>query len=41
MFGNRILRRIVGSKMEEVTGEEENCISRSFIICNFHKMLSA
>jgi hypothetical protein len=35
VFENRVLRRIFGPKVEEVTGE--NCIMSSFIICKTRK----
>jgi hypothetical protein len=31
VFENRVLRGIFGPKRDEVTGEGENCILRSFI----------
>jgi hypothetical protein len=31
MFENRVLRRVFGTKRDEVKGE--NCITRSFMIC--------
>jgi hypothetical protein len=31
VFENRVLRKIFGTKRDEVTGE--NCITRSFVIC--------
>jgi hypothetical protein len=33
MFENRVLRRIFGPKRVDVTGDEGNCIMRSFITC--------
>jgi hypothetical protein len=33
VFENRVLRRIFGPKRDEVTGNGENCIMRSFVIC--------
>jgi hypothetical protein len=30
---HRVLRRIFGSEMEEVTGGRKNCIMRSFKMC--------
>jgi hypothetical protein len=32
VFENRVLRRIFGPKRDEVTGEGENCITRSFVM---------
>jgi hypothetical protein len=32
VFENRVLRKIFGSKRDEVTGECEDCIMRSFMI---------
>jgi len=37
-FENRVLRRIFGPKMDEVTGSGENYIMRSSVICT-HKIL--
>ena len=31
VFGNRVLRRVFGSKRDEVTGNEENYIMRSLV----------
>jgi hypothetical protein len=43
VFGNRVLRRIFGPKIDEVTGENggngENYIMRSFMICTPHHIL--
>jgi hypothetical protein len=38
VFENRMLRRIFGPKRDEVTGEGENCIMRSFVICTLHEV---
>jgi hypothetical protein len=35
-FENRVLRRIFGSKRDDVIGE--NCIIRSFITCTFREV---
>jgi hypothetical protein len=35
VFGKRVLRRMFGSKRDEVTGSGENYIMRSFITCTF------
>jgi hypothetical protein len=35
---SRVLRRIFGSKRDEVTGEWRNCIMRSFVICTLHQV---
>jgi hypothetical protein len=35
-FGDEILRRISEPKRQEVTGERENYIMRSSIICTLH-----
>jgi hypothetical protein len=32
LFENRVPRKIFGLKRDEVTGEGENCITRSFMI---------
>jgi hypothetical protein len=39
VFENRVVRRIFGSKRDEVTGEWRSCTMRSFIICS-HPQLS-
>jgi len=39
VFENRVLRRIFGSKRDEVTGNGENCIVRSLMICTAHPIL--
>ena len=39
VFENGVLRRIFGSKRDEVTGEWENYITRSFMICTAHPKL--
>jgi hypothetical protein len=36
VFENRVLRKILGSKKEEVRGSGENNIVRSLIICAPH-----
>jgi hypothetical protein len=38
VFGNRVLRRIFGPKRDEVTGDGENCIMRSFITCTYRQL---
>jgi hypothetical protein len=35
----RVLRRIFGPKRDEVTGNGENYIMRSFMICTVHHIL--
>jgi hypothetical protein len=39
VFENRVLRRIFGPKRDEVTGNGENCIMKSFMICTLHQVL--
>jgi len=40
VFKNRVLRRIFGSKREEVTqGDAGECIMRAFMICTSHQIL--
>jgi hypothetical protein len=39
LFENRVLRRIVGPKMEEWWEGGEQYIMRSFITCKHHKIL--
>jgi hypothetical protein len=41
VFENRVLRRIFGHKREKVTGQGENYIMRSFILCTFYQILAA
>jgi hypothetical protein len=36
---NRVLRRIFGSKRDEVTGKGRSCTMRSFIFCTHPQML--
>jgi hypothetical protein len=39
VFENRVLRRIFGSKRDEVSQEVgENCITRSFVICTLRQV---
>jgi hypothetical protein len=35
----RVLRRIFGAERDEVTGNGENYIMRSLMICTFHPVL--
>jgi hypothetical protein len=39
VYENRLLRRIFGSKRDELTGNEENYITRNLIICTHHPIL--
>jgi len=39
VFENRVLRRIFGPKRDEVTGNGENYIMRSLMICTSHPTL--
>jgi hypothetical protein len=39
VFENRVLRRIFGSKRDEVTGNGEDYITRSFMLCTPHQIL--
>jgi len=39
VFENRVLRRIFGTKRDEVTGNGENYITRSLMICTVHQIL--
>ena len=39
VFENRVLREIFGSKRDEVTGECEDCIMRSFMTFTVHQTL--
>jgi len=39
VFENRVLRRIIGPKRDEVTGEWRNYIMRSLVICTRHPIL--
>ena len=38
VFENRALRRVFGPKRDEVTGDGENCIMRSLVICTPYRM---
>jgi hypothetical protein len=37
-FENRVLRKIFGRKMDEITGGGENYIMRSLMICTAHQI---
>ena len=39
VFENRALRRIFGPKRDEVTGNGEDYVTRSFMICTPHQIL--
>ena len=39
MFENRVLRRVFGPKRDEVTGNVENYITRSLVICTPYSIL--
>jgi hypothetical protein len=39
VFENRVLRRIFGRKRDEVTGNGENYIRRSLMLCTPHPIL--
>ena len=39
VFENRVLRRVFGSKRDEVTGNGENYIMRSLVICTPYPIL--
>jgi hypothetical protein len=39
VFENRAMRRIFGSKREEIRGAGEDCIMRSFMFCTYHQIL--
>jgi hypothetical protein len=38
VFENMVLRRVLGPKRDEVTGERENCIMRGFLICTLRQV---
>jgi hypothetical protein len=38
VFENRVLRRMFGSKRDEVTGYRRICITRSFVICTLRQV---
>jgi hypothetical protein len=38
VFENRVLRRIFGPKRDEETGNGENCVARSFVICTLRQV---
>jgi hypothetical protein len=33
VFENKVLRRVLGPKRDEIAGGGENCITMSFMIC--------
>jgi len=39
VFENRVLRRVFGPKRDEVTGNGENYVMRSLMICTLHPIL--
>jgi hypothetical protein len=39
VFDNNVLRRIFGPQREEVSGNGDNYIVRSFIMCTLHQIL--
>ena len=39
LFENRVLRRVFGPKRDEVTGNGENYITRSLVICTPYPIL--
>ena len=39
VFENRVVRRILGRKRDEITGNGENYIMRSLMICTAHQIL--
>jgi hypothetical protein len=39
LFENKVLRKLCGPEVEEVTGRGVNCIMRSFMICTPHEIL--
>jgi hypothetical protein len=39
VFENRVLRKIFGSKMDEVIGGGEDYITRNLMICTDHQIL--
>ena len=39
VFENRVLRRVFGSKRDEVTGNGENYIMRNLVICTPYPIL--
>jgi len=39
VYENRVLRRIFGTKSDEVTGSGENYIMRSLMVCFVHQLL--
>jgi hypothetical protein len=38
VFENRVFRRIFGPKRDRMTGGEESCITRNFIICTLRQV---
>jgi hypothetical protein len=39
VFENRVLRRVFGPKIDEVTGNRENYIMRNLVICTPYPIL--
>jgi hypothetical protein len=39
VFENRVLRRVFGPKRDEITGNGENYIMRSLMICTLYPIL--
>jgi hypothetical protein len=39
VFENRMLRKVLWSKRDEITGSGEDYITRSFVICTAHQIL--
>jgi hypothetical protein len=39
IFENRVARKILGPKRQEVRGAEENSITKRFMICALHQIL--
>ena len=39
VFENRVLRRVIGPKRDNVTGNGENYIIRSLVICTTYPIL--
>jgi hypothetical protein len=38
VFENRVLRRIFGSKRDEVAGGWRNCVRRRFVVCTLRQV---
>ena len=38
VFENKVLRRLSGPKTDEITREQKNCITMTFMLCTSHQI---